>query len=178
MPSEGKTPFRRHCRVCVPRRAAVFKPYAGTRARVSQIKSDPTAPKGQGFNRKGNTMKPYKIYTHPALPPQAVKQGWSWPGLLFGTLWACFKRMWGLGLGLTGAIFVLAVFAQLVYGDTPATDSAFNVLGLAVSVWFGAKGNSLYARHLLSRGYTELPETVEAANPQAALAQYFGRGGR
>ncbi|EPF8366714.1 DUF2628 domain-containing protein, partial [Neisseria gonorrhoeae] len=26
-------------------------------------------------------MKPYKIYTHPALPPQAVKQGWSWPGL-------------------------------------------------------------------------------------------------
>ncbi|HEZ2084058.1 TPA: DUF2628 domain-containing protein, partial [Neisseria meningitidis] len=108
----------------------------------------------------------------------AVKQGWSWPGLLFGTLWACFKRMWGLGLGLTGAIFVLAVFAQLVYGDTPATDSAFNVLGLAVSVWFGAKGNSLYARHLLSRGYTELPETVEAANPQAALAQYFGRGGR
>ncbi|WP_275112349.1 hypothetical protein [Neisseria lactamica] len=33
MPSEGKTPFRRHCRVCVPRRAAVFKPYAGTRAR-------------------------------------------------------------------------------------------------------------------------------------------------
>ncbi|ENW1147040.1 hypothetical protein KHR90_002185, partial [Neisseria gonorrhoeae] len=53
----------------------------------------------------------------------------------------------------------------------------FNVLGLAVSVWFGAKGNSLYARHLLSRGYTELPETVEAANPQAALAQYFGRGG-
>ncbi|WP_304667270.1 hypothetical protein [Neisseria uirgultaei] len=21
MPSEGKTPFRRHCRVCVPRRA-------------------------------------------------------------------------------------------------------------------------------------------------------------
>ncbi len=84
--------------------------------------------------------------------------------------------MWGLGLGLTGAIFVLAVFAQLVYGDTPATDSAFNVLGLAVSVRFGAKGNSLYARHLLSRGYTELPETVEAANPQAALAQYFGRG--
>lgn len=83
-----------------------------------------------------------------------------------------------VGLGLTGAIFVLAVFAQLVYGDTPATDSAFNVLGLAVSIWFGAKGNSLYARHLLSRGYTELPETVEAANPQAALAQYFGRGGR
>lgn len=133
---------------------------------------------GGGFESLRNKMQAYKIYTHPALPPQAVKQGWSWPGLLFGTLWACFKRMWGLGLGLTGAMFVLAVFAQLVYGDTPATDSAFNVLGLAVSVWFGAKGNSLYARHLLSRGYTELPETVEAANPQAALAQYFGRGGR
>ncbi|HFC7553173.1 TPA: hypothetical protein ACFOTU_001959 [Neisseria meningitidis] len=35
MPSEGKTPFRRHCRVCVPRRAAVFKPYTGTRAQPS-----------------------------------------------------------------------------------------------------------------------------------------------
>lgn len=123
-------------------------------------------------------MKPYKIYTHPALPPQAVKQGWSWPGLLFGTLWACFKRMWGLGLGLTGAIFVLAVFAQLVYGDTPATDSAFNVLGLAVSVWFGAKGNSLYARHLLSRGYTELPETVEAAKPHWRNISGAGAGRR
>ncbi|WP_304671700.1 MULTISPECIES: hypothetical protein [Neisseria] len=36
MPSEGKTPFRRHCRVCVPRRVTVFKPYAGTRAQPSR----------------------------------------------------------------------------------------------------------------------------------------------
>lgn len=118
-------------------------------------------------------MKTYKIFKNPQGRYEAVKQGWSWPGFLFGVIWACVKRMWGLGLGLIAAMFVLVVFALLVYGDTPAMDQAFNALGLAISIWFGAKGNSLREQNLRERGYTAAEEIIEAKNPEAAVAHYI-----
>ncbi len=45
-------------------------------------------------------MQAYKIYTHPALPPQAVKQGWSWPFVRHAV--GVFQKNVGFGAGADG----------------------------------------------------------------------------
>ena len=55
-------------------------------------------------------MKQYKVFIHPSGTSEAVKQGWSWPALFFGFIWAMIKKMWGLGVGvMIGAILLIAI---------------------------------------------------------------------
>ena len=42
-------------------------------------------------------MKVYKIFKDSIGQYEAVKQGWSWPAFFFEGIWACVKKIWGLG---------------------------------------------------------------------------------
>ncbi len=118
-------------------------------------------------------MKMYKIFKNSLEKYEAVKQGWSWPAFFFAPLWACFKGMWALGLGFVAVTFLLGMLSVYMFGNLPAIDRAFDVLNIAILVWFGMKGNRLREQNLLRRGYIEAPEIIEAANPSAAVAHYI-----
>ena len=115
-------------------------------------------------------MKQYKIFESPAEGIQAVKQGWSWPGFFFGWIWALVKRMWGLGLGVLGAFFLLALF--VAGSESPSTSILYNLAGLALAVLFGLSGNDWREKNLKSRGF-DYRDTLSAANPQGAVALYL-----
>ena len=39
-------------------------------------------------------MKTFKVYEHEIYGYEAVKQGFSWPALFFGFIWALVKKLW------------------------------------------------------------------------------------
>ena len=84
-------------------------------------------------------MKTYKIFKNPTGQYEAVKQGWSWPAFLFGGIWACVKKIWGLGIG----IFVVFIILNLIAGDNQAMGSLISALGFGVGIVLGLQGNKL-----------------------------------
>ena len=74
-------------------------------------------------------MKSYRIFKHPAGHIEAVKQGWSWPGLFFTFIWAFIKRLWAVGGVVLAVAFVVgAMLDSLVSPETANVIS--NVLGV------------------------------------------------
>ncbi|WP_150537094.1 DUF2628 domain-containing protein [Neisseria flavescens] len=114
-------------------------------------------------------MKTYKIFKNPTGQYEAVKQGWSWPAFFFGGIWACVKKIWGLGIG----IFVVFIILNLIAGDNPAMGSLVSALGFGVGIVLGLQGNKLREGNLKKRGYQEAPKVIQASNPEAAVAQYI-----
>jgi len=118
-------------------------------------------------------MQRYRIFRHPAGGIEAVKQGWSWPGLFFTVLWAFAKRLWSLGGIALGLFFVLALVLESVLALEPDTlENISRVIGLAVSLLFGLRGNIWRENNLLNRGYAHV-QTVSANNPESAIAQFL-----
>ena len=107
-------------------------------------------------------MRTYKLYRHPTMGLKAVKEGFSWPGFLFGTLWL-------LGKGLFGAMLVVLGIC-LVLSRVTDNEVAIFVISLLVSFSIGASGNDMWGKKLTKRGY-QLLGKFQAANRQAALAQ-------
>ena len=116
-------------------------------------------------------MKLYKIFKNLMNQYEAVKQGWSWPAFLFGAIWACVKKMWGLGIGIFVTFVVLAVLA----GQNEIFGAIINLLSLGVGIVLGMQGNTLREKNLVKRGYVEVPQVINAANPEAAIAQQRDR---
>jgi hypothetical protein len=53
-------------------------------------------------NKNGEVnMKTFKVFRHPTLGFQAVKEGFSWPGFFFGPIWAFAKKLWGYAFLIT-----------------------------------------------------------------------------
>lgn len=115
----------------------------------------------------------YRIYEHSRLGVKAVKQGWSWPGFLFGFVWAVFKNMYALGLGVFFLLFVLAQVGRALGGGAESVmDQVTTVLGAAIAVGFGLYGNALLERHLRNRGFS--PQgTVSARFAHLARKQFL-----
>jgi hypothetical protein len=125
-------------------------------------------------------MKTYKIFVNPQGGSEAVKQGWSWPGFFFNFIWALIKRMWVLGVVLMILSIALG-FAEgtveVSYGKEAASGiSVFtSILNLVIAVVFGVKGNKWREKNLIFRGY-KYQDTVDAQNPEAAIALWFTEG--
>tara|TARA_R110002096_G_scaffold194791_10_gene377226 strand:- start:12654 stop:13049 length:396 start_codon:yes stop_codon:yes gene_type:complete len=118
-------------------------------------------------------MDDYNIYSNPQGTLEAVKQGWSWPGFFFNSIWALVKKMWLLGGALTAIFIVLALFIPFSLIPTMSSMDIFiNILSLIVSIVFGIKGNEWREANLQSRGY-EFKGTVRAQNGEGAIATYF-----
>jgi len=125
-------------------------------------------------------MKTYKIFVNPQGTSEAVKQGWSWPGFFFNFIWALVKKMWVLGVVLMILSIALGFVEGTVEGssgkETASGISAFtSILNLVIAVVFGVKGNKWREKNLISRGY-KYQDTVDAQNPEAAIALWFTEG--
>lgn len=114
-------------------------------------------------------MKQYKIYSNPQGSYVAVKQGWSWPAFFFSWIWAMVKKMWGIGVGVLIAFFVVG-FIMGVSGEGGA--DLLNLAAIVMNIIFGINGNKWRENNLPTRGY-EYKETVSAANPEGAIALYL-----
>jgi len=118
-------------------------------------------------------MQRYRIFQHPAGSVEAVKQGWSWPGLFFTVMWALAKRLWSLGGTALVLFFVLALVLESLLALEPTTlENVSRVIGLVVALLFGLRGNIWRENNLLARGYTHV-QTIVAANPESAIAQFL-----
>jgi uncharacterized membrane protein len=120
-------------------------------------------------------MKEFTIMTHPALPAQAVKEGFSFPGFFFAVFWAIYKQMWSVA-GITfGGITVLFIVLMFIFGDTLSEEDfnvITNIISLIVSIVFGIMGNKWYKQNLVTKGYEEV-DIVQAATPEGAVALYM-----
>jgi hypothetical protein len=113
-------------------------------------------------------MTEFKIYVNPQGATEAVKQGWSWPGFFFNAIWALVKKMWALGGIVFGASFVLSIIA----GEDPEMNLLLSLAQFTVAVAFGMNGNKWRESSLQRRGY-EYTRTVQASNPEGAIAAYL-----
>jgi len=119
-------------------------------------------------------MKQYKIFKHSSGKIEAVKQGWSWPAFVFNWIWVIVKKQWLLGFGI---IFLWGSFnvSLSILSEAASNSSLFKLFGglfsSTVSYILGSKGNALRESHLISRKY-EYIETIEAKNPDSAVAAY------
>lgn len=115
-------------------------------------------------------MKTYKIFKNPTGKYEAVKQGWSWPGFFFAPIWALVKQMWGLGAGIIALFIILNVTTDT---NNEEVDLLIAILKLGVGIVIGMKGNKLREDNLKKRGYQQMPQVIQAGNPEAAVAQYI-----
>lgn len=111
-------------------------------------------------------MKTFGIFRHPEHGVQAVKEGFSWPGFLFGFLWAFSRRLYLHGI----ALLILALGIRSAAANDGADDAGgYIVLGLTLCTIVGAFGNS-WRRHSLERRGFRWVARVKAHSPAAASA--------
>lgn len=115
-------------------------------------------------------MKEYKIYAYPQGNYEAIKQGWSWPAFFFGFIWAMFKKMWGIGIGVLLAFFILAFIIGA--SGQGSGDAPINILSIITAIIFGIHGNKWRENHLATRGY-DFKDTVSASSPEGAIALHI-----
>ena len=131
-------------------------------------------------------MKVYKIFKDSIGQYEAVKQGWSWPAFFFEGIWACVKKMWGLGI----VLIILNLFTlfpiPISVTDTGEMEISGNAgfliilkfVALIIKFLLGAYGNKLREKNLISRGYQYQKKDTEfiiAQNPQMAIIQYISQ---
>ncbi|MBM3502606.1 MAG: DUF2628 domain-containing protein [Alphaproteobacteria bacterium] len=100
-------------------------------------------------------MRVYTVHQNP--DPLAgdqvifIKEGFSWPALVFSLLWALYHRLWWVA----GGYVVISLAIELL-----ATGLEWPVIGgvvsLAFTVLFAAEANDLRRWSLHRRGWTEV----------------------
>jgi hypothetical protein len=106
-------------------------------------------------------MRRYDLYQHPTKGLKVVKDGFSWPGFWFGTLWLLSKGLFVAALG----VFVLVG----ILGAVTESDFLHLLVAFGVALAIGTLGNASWGAKLSKRGYLHLGK-VEAANRDQALA--------
>ena len=99
-------------------------------------------------------MRVYTVHIPPgggAENAVLVKEGFSWPALLFGPIWALYRRLW-LGTAVWIAVLSLLAAAQRFW---PGAGSIMGLAWIAFAVLFAAEGNELSRRALARRGFSE-----------------------
>ena len=132
-------------------------------------------------------MKQFEIYSHPTLGFEAVKNGFSWPGFFFTAIWMLICRMW-VGAIVVVAIYAVGSFAADAIAVTLGTDDVATMtfeeadtiwlisqglntlVGLAISISVGAKGNGWRRSVLARRGFKHL-KSVQAQSADAAIGE-------
>ena len=80
-----------------------------------------------------------------------VKEGFSWPALFFGSLWALWHGMWLTAL----VVFILGAVVGAAGEYAGLVPEANAVLQFVIQFSLGLWGNDLRRRKLRLRGYTE-----------------------
>jgi len=97
-----------------------------------------------------------------------VKDGFSWPGAIFGFIWALVIGAWDVALVLFGVQLVAGVAVPLLIGD-PTSQT---VVQLGVSVVIGLIANELRRWSLDRRGMYE-DAVVTAHDKEEAERRYL-----
>ena len=102
---------------------------------------------------------------------RTVKEGFCWPALFFGPLWAAWRGDWAVAAGLL-ALFAAAVLANALWLSLPLL--LLYVLWVLVLIEPGFEGNDLARRSLGRRGFT--PVALAAGrNGADAEARFLAR---
>jgi hypothetical protein len=111
-------------------------------------------------------MKTFDVFQHPHLAPEAVKNGFSWPGFFFNWIWAFVKGLPGKGLLILGGMIVIIIFDAAA----EAEGIVYALFGLGICIWVGVSGNEWRVASLVQRGFAK-SGTVVAVSPDGAIAQ-------
>ena len=120
-------------------------------------------------------MALYNIYVSPQGDYVPVEQGWSWLAFFFSILWSLVKRLWLLSISFFVLFFSLGII-RAAFNLGSDGNTLINIVGWVVSIIFGATGNKLYERKLISKGYT-YKQTVTATNSKEAISTYLKDNG-
>lgn len=105
------------------------------------------------------------LYFNPRRGIVSVKQGFSWPAFLFGSLWAMAHGMWVphvlVLLPLEAIFWFLTGYAQ-AHGHAPLLLAA-GVANLVFALVRGVRGNRWLATFLQRRGYAQSDELLRMA---------------
>ncbi|WP_392563339.1 DUF2628 domain-containing protein [Orbus wheelerorum] len=122
-------------------------------------------------------MKNYKVFKHSDGRIEAVKQGWSWPGFLFGFIWALVKKLWLVAGVLVAIAIITGILVEVTAPDSysyyESSSAIFPGLlaklpALLTAIFLGIRGNFLREKDLINKGY-ELIGTTTSENPDMAI---------
>lgn len=97
-----------------------------------------------------------------------VKEGFSWPALLFSFLWALRHRLWLAAAAIFLAVTTLNVAIYWLRPD----ELSQAVLSLGLGVIIGYLGNDLRRRKLTGQGFA-FAGAVSGDDPDQALRRYL-----
>ncbi|MFO1102727.1 MAG: DUF2628 domain-containing protein [Methylocystis sp.] len=110
-----------------------------------------------------------------ALPPPDkiffLRDGFSWPALLFGPFWLAWRRAWIVA----GLWTLLLVALALIAWKMRVSRDAISWLTFALAVWLGFEGERLVGWNLARRGYVEQDLVVGDDIDEAETAFFHRR---
>jgi hypothetical protein len=108
----------------------------------------------------------YDLFKHPNKRYWAVKRGFCWPCLFFGSLWFLHVHLWWYALAILGIGFPLI----LLSGEhlQRSANGERRIALLIARVVLAAIANKLLATSLPKRGYV-LAHTLEAENDEHSI---------
>lgn len=112
-------------------------------------------------------LRLYTVHRGPGTPAEdaaLVKEGFCWPALLLGPIWAAYRGLW-----LWAAAWIaLALVIGLLGEAAPKADPYLGLLALALKLLFAAEANDLRRRELEHRGWREVGVVAGADRDTAA----------
>lgn len=117
-----------------------------------------------------------KIFTVHTLPPSPaddgdavfVKEGFCWPGLVFGVIWTLWHGMWVASAVLVGLALLLGFGVEAL----ALNDSVASLVQIGLHVGIGVFGNDLRRWSLRRAGFVACA-VVAARRRDAAEFRYF-----
>ena len=97
-----------------------------------------------------------------------VKEGFSWPGLLFGIFWTLWHGMWIA----SAVLFGLSLVCGIAIEATGLSEGMSSLLQIALHVGVGVFGNDMRRWSLRRTGHIECA-VVLAPQHEAAAFRYF-----
>lgn len=97
-------------------------------------------------------MRIYTVHLPPSGDPdeaELVKEGFCWPALILGPIWAAWHGLWLPGLALLALTVLLSLIGQV----WPGVEAVTSILGFAVAALFGGEANDLRRRRLARAGW-------------------------
>ncbi len=118
-------------------------------------------------------MHAYRVFKYPEKGYKAVKDGFSWPGFFFTSIWGLSRQLWLVSVALVlVSLAVSGLFIELA-AKNPFLPLGVNLIfGLVV----GLNGNAWRTRNLHDRGYT-LVGRINARSPEDAASKVAASGG-
>lgn len=124
-------------------------------------------------------MKKFLLLKHPDNRLEAVKQGFSFPGVLLGGGWLLWHKVWLAGVLTTvvgvGAYVIFPSPEGYILGIPYGHRFGFaDIINIGIQLTVGILGNEWRVSSLRDRGFDEVGEAL-AATPDGAKADYLVR---